>query len=642
MDLASFESQLLFKEELWGFYNSDPQFAADDKHILLSAYRNFETDLFVYNLDTKIKQNLTQTGVSEAGPIWSPDGKYIYYNSNPTRPSYPYGMRNANLYRLPLEKIDSPFKSDEFDKLFEEEKEDKEEKETEKDADKEKEEKEEKEDKEAEKEKIIVQIDADQIMERSEQFAPSFGSQFTLSSIKGEDKEIVLFSSNHEGGDYALYKWEKEAFKKGETKKIAGAKGGSYGFASSDGKYYILNRGNIHTLDIKGNKLTKIDISLKFRRQLRAEFEQMYYETWANVEENFYDENFHGVNWTGLRDQYAQYLPFINNRADLRSLLNDLLGELNTSHFGFYSSGAEESNYYGSTTLSTGIQFRTDQPYIVDRIIQRSPADKKGKDILPGDELVAINGQALDKQQNRNFYFTKPSMDEEVELTFKRMGKEIKTKLHPISYFTQRNLLYDEWMAERQAIVDTKSNKKIAYVHMKNMGGGQLNHFLKQMVSEAHHRDALILDLRYNTGGNVHDEVLKFLSQKPYLQWKYREGALTPQSNFIPGAKPIVLLINEQSLSDAEMTATGFKALKLGTIMGTETYRWIIFTSGKGLVDGSFYRLPSWGCYTLDGKNIEKTGVAPDIVIKNTFKDRLEGKDPQLDRAIGHILKELQ
>jgi tricorn protease len=90
------------------------------------------------------------------------------------------------------------------------------------------------------------------------------------------------------------------------------------------------------------------------------------------------------------------------------------------------------------------------------------------------------------------------------------------------------------------------------------------------------------------------------------------------------------------------MTAAGFKQLQLGKIIGTETYRWIIFTSGKGLVDGSFYRLPSWGCYTLDGKNIEREGVKPDIYIKQSFKDRLEDKDPQLDKAIEEILKEMK
>ncbi len=126
------------------------------------------------------------------------------------------------------------------------------------------------------------------------------------------------------------------------------------------------------------------------------------------------------------------------------------------------------------------------------------------------------------------------------------------------------------------------------------------------------------------------------------MQWKYREGAYTVQSNFTPAALPIVLLVNEQSLSDAEMTAAGFKQLGLGKIIGTETYRWIIFTSGKSLVDGSFYRLPAWGCYTLDGKNLELEGVQPDIPVKTTFKDRLEGKDPQLDRAISEVLRQLK
>ena len=174
------------------------------------------------------------------------------------------------------------------------------------------------------------------------------------------------------------------------------------------------------------------------------------------------------------------------------------------------------------------------------------------------------------------------------------------------------------------------------------MGGGSLETFLEDMVDDAYKKDALILDLRYNTGGNVHDAVLQFLSQRPYLQWQYRGGQKTQQPNFSPSAKPIILLINEQSLSDAEMTATGFKALKLGKIIGTETYRWIIFTSGKGLVDGSFYRIPAWGCFTLDGKDIEKTGVVPDIYVKTSFTDRLENKDPQLDKAIDEIMKELK
>jgi C-terminal processing protease CtpA/Prc len=162
------------------------------------------------------------------------------------------------------------------------------------------------------------------------------------------------------------------------------------------------------------------------------------------------------------------------------------------------------------------------------------------------------------------------------------------------------------------------------------------------MTKELNNKDALILDLRYNTGGNVHDEVLKFLSQRSYLQWKYREGSMTRQSNFAPSDKPIILLTNEQSLSDAEMTSQGFKQLKLGKIVGNETYHWIIFTSGAGLIDGSFVRLPGWGCYSLDGKDLEMTGVTPDIKVVNTFEDKISGKDPQLDRAIEEVLKDLK
>ena len=117
---------------------------------------------------------------------------------------------------------------------------------------------------------------------------------------------------------------------------------------------------------------------------------------------------------------------------------------------------------------------------------------------------------------------------------------------------------------------------------------------------------------------------------------------MTAQPNFSPSDKPIILLTNEQSLSDAEMTAQGFKELKLGKIIGNGTYRWIIFTSGVSLVDGSSVRMPCWGCYSLNGKDLEANGVQPDILLINSFDDKLNGKDPQLDRAIEEILKQIK
>ena len=368
----------------------------------------------------------------------------------------------------------------------------------------------------------------------------------------------------------------------------------------------------------------------------------MFFETWANLDENYYDENFHGANWKKLRDHYSSFLPYITTRADFRTLLNDMLGELNSSHMGFTSNGDEEKLFYKSETIETGIMFDNEHPYTAKYVVKNSSAYNKGKTIQTGDELIALNGVELDKSVNRDKYFTTTSLPDEITLTLQRGKEKFDVKIHPQSNGVLKTNLYDEWIESNQKYVDTRSKDRIAYSYMKNMGDGELNNFFMDITTDAHYKEGLILDLRYNTGGNVHDDVLNFLSQRPYLNWKYREGKFTIQPNFVLASKPIVLLINEQSLSDAEMTSAGFKQLGLGKIIGTESYRWIIFTSGKSLVDGSYYRLPSWGCYSLDGKDLELTGVTPDIYVKTTFIDRLENKDPQLESAVDEILKQLK
>jgi tricorn protease len=637
IDLETMASKTIARDELWAMYNPNPYFSPDDRYIMYNVYNDFEQDIMVYDTETSENRNISNTKITESDPFWSPDGKYIYFSSDLLNPGYPYGTNNAHIYRIALDKYGDPFKSDKIEDLFaekEENDESSEEKDGEDEADEEKE-------PESETSKKEVQFNFDKLMDRIERISPSFGQQFSPFVIQDADKTIVLYASDHDEGKTFLWKTTIEPFKNNKTEKVHKDEINNYQIVSSDNKYYILLGGTIHTLKAADNKLEKIELSFKFRKRLSDEFYQMFYEAWAGFEENFYNEDFHGQDWQTLRDRYASFIPQINNRSNLRLILNDMLGELNTSHFGFRSNGKEEAIYYGSRTNATGIIFNTSNPFIVDRIITDSPADVKDVDIKEGDRLVSVNSIAVQSGINRESYFSSPSQDAEISLTFERNGEMIKSKIHTASYNAIKNLIYDEWQDRNQAYVDSKSNKQIAYVHMKNMGRGEFNKFKRDIVTEGEYKNGLILDLRYNTGGNVHDDVLRLLSQRPYLKWKYREGEFTQQSNFGPADRPIVLLINEQSLSDAEMTAHGFKHLKLGTVIGTETYRWIIFTSGKGLVDGSFYRLPSWGCYTLDGDNLEKTGVSPDIRIEKKFTDRMEGNYPQLDKAVEVILKEL-
>lgn len=619
LDLKTLKSELIVKDELWGFENSNPYFSPTDKYIVYNGYNDFEADIFVYNLDSKKKINLTKTKVSELEPIWSKDGKYIYFSSERTAPSFPTGgNRKSKVYQMALDKFDKPFKSDKVEELF-----------AKKDTTK----------KEEKKDEIIVKINFKGLMDRLTRISPSFGNQQNIIVINDKDKTHILYVSNHDEGTRKLWKTTLEPFKDNKTVKLGDEKISEYKYVTSKNKHYILANGFINAVDLEGNKLKPISISYSFNKSLSDEFEQMYFEAWAGMEENFYDKNFHGENWQKLRDSYAKYLPFVSSRAELRLIFNDMLGELNTSHFGFKSSGTEEKIFHGTNSIATGIMFNNHKPYQIERIVSESPTDISSKDLQNGDILIAVNGVEVDRNKNRESYFVNPKSLDEMNLTFSRNKKEFSMNIHSTSYRNVKSLIYDEWQDDNQKYVDEKSNSEIAYVHMKNMTAGELTKFYHDLMSNEANKKSLILDLRYNTGGNVHDAVLNFLQQKQYLNWKYREGKLASQSNFSYGNKPIVLLINEQSLSDAEMTAAGFKELGLGTIVGTETYRWIIFTTSKSLVDGSNYRLPSWGCYTLDGKDLELTGVSPDVYIDKDFKDRLQNNTPQLDKAI-EILKQ--
>lgn len=623
LDLKSLKSSTIVKDEIWAFQNSKPSFSPNDEYVLFSAKRNFELDIFIHNIKKNTTVNLTNTGVSEADPTWSPDGKYIYFSSDRKNPSYPLGMQESSIYRASLDWFDQAYKSEKFDNLFVEEKK------VEK-----KEKKEEKNDFKA------LTINPEGFLERIELVTDRFGYQTNPFVFADDKKQFLFYNTNQENGKFQLYRKTTADFEEDKTDKIFN-KGADF-IVKNEKNLYALIDNSVYKFGINSTNPEKVSIKYNFNKNLASEFNQMYEEAWAGVEENFYDENFHGIDWKAKKEQYATFLPYVNNRNDLRILLNDMLGELNSSHLGFSSFGKEESRRLNYFTNETGIIFKKNQPFTVEKILRKSPAFLKNVDIQEGDILVSVNGQKIDQNQNRETYFTTPKKLEELTLEFDRKGKTISTKIHPISNNELKSLLYDEWIYENRQRVKKLSNDRIAYSYMKNMSTSELDVFLLDMVEQENRKDGVILDLRFNTGGNVHDKVLNFLSQRPYLKWKYREGQLTVQPNFAPSGKPIVLLINEYSLSDAEMTAAGFKALKLGKIIGQETYRWIIFTSGKGLVDGSFYRLPSWGTYTLDGQNLEKTGVKPDIYIKNTFLDRLENKDPQLERAIQEVMKELK
>jgi tricorn protease len=561
VNLATLEVKTAATDEFW-FRGSPPTFSPDLNYVAYTPFRNFEQDIMIHNIRNGEKINLTGTYLSEGSPFWSPDGKYIYFIADRVKASYPRGGGNSRLYRVPLRKYPQPLRSEGYDALF---------------------------GKKKAADTPASAIDTEDLLfrwELVENIPPSQSSPYVISR---DTLTTVLFSSTHEGRR-KLYKLTSSPFERNRVDEIRGVTGGSIASAKRD--YYILSGGDIYKLNLNANSAEKIDISLTFTRDLRNEFRQMFYEGWTIMAENFYNLDMHGTDWKAIRSKYEKFLPYVRTRTELRLLMNDMLGELNSSHMGFSSSGPEESISDNMSTAGTGIIFSNSNPFVVDRILKNSPADNIATDVKNGDVLIAVNGKMVDKKVSRDYYFTFASMPPELTLTFDRKGARIETRLRPVGYSAINSLLYDEWIDFNQKYVDKLSGNKIAYVYIKNMSDGSLNSFLIEMTLEAVDRDALIIDLRYNTGGNIHDDLINFLSQKPYLEWKFRDGKISPQPNFAPAGKPMAVLVNEQSLSDAEMTTAGLKALNLGTVIGTDYIyqqqitgrRFIMQIAGLGLL----------------------------------------------------------
>ncbi|MBO5582217.1 MAG: PD40 domain-containing protein [Bacteroidales bacterium] len=597
--------------EFWSFQDYSFAFSQDGTWLAFDAMHRFESDIFLYNLKDGSLRNFTRSASVEDSPVFSPDGKYLFLLANPTATSFPRGARSS-LYKLPLRKYDTPFQSEKVDDLF-------------------------KDKKDQPKKDSTVVIDFKDIHDRMVRVDRE-GSQGNpyIFSVKGKD--YLLYSSYGAGapGLFSLEISDPEA----KPKPVKDLRGGMF-FNSRDA-LYCLSSGAIYKVDPAAGSATKTEVRKDVEAVLDDEFRQMFYETWAVLAQNYYDVDFHGADWTAVRNYYASLLPYVRTRANLRTLLADLLGELNSSHLGFSSSGAEEKKETRIRTYGTGILFDKDSPYKVSGILADSPADRFGIDIRKGDELVAVNGVRVDRKANREKYFSGAVPMAELQLTFSRGGKEFDTKVHTTSFSDIKMLSYKEWEEQRADRVSAKTGGKVGYIHMRAMGAEDLESFLRKMHTEVFDKEALILDLRYNNGGNVHKEVIDFLRGRSHFEWAYRDFPRTSHPNVTPGDHPIVVLVNEHSLSDAEVTSNGIKTLGIAKLVGTETYRWIIFTSAVRLLDGSTCRMPAWGCYSVkDGSDLENTGVKPDIYVKNTFKDRLEGKDPQLDAAITEILKSL-
>ncbi len=369
--------------------------------------------------------------------------------------------------------------------------------------------------------------------------------------------------------------------------------------------------------------------------------QQAFEEFWRSFGAGFYDRSMHGVDWKALRTKYESLLPGISTPEEFTALLSNMVGEVNSSH----------SEISGVSSVPPGPSQPTlamvyDNDYAgpglkVSAVMPGSPADTSGSRIQVGEYILAIDGE--DVKNDENYYRTIQNKEGKVvELlvnTSPTRDGARTVKLKPLSAAANSELDYNARVKHTQELVSKLSGGKLAYIHIREMLAPSLAKFNRELWSDAYLKDGLVLDIRGNAGGNTHDAILQALSHKVYGYIRARDGDAETQP-VKAWDKPIVLLINEDSFSDAEVFPQGFRALHLGKIVGVSTPGYVIGTIDLSLLNGIHYRVPTIAYYTLDGKNMENLGIPPDITVTNTPEDVLKHHDRQLEAAVEILMKD--
>jgi len=436
-----------------------------------------------------------------------------------------------------------------------------------------------------------------------------------------------------------------------EEKTVAEGVGG-YALSADGKKLLAFKQGKPHLGDAKeGAKLEPLSLAgMESEVDPRSEWRQIFHDAWRLMRDFFYDPHMHQVDWAGVRDQYAAMLDDCASREDLSYVIREMISELNVGH-AYYSGGdvgsapsrsvgllgcdyALENGAYRIARIHAGGPWDTDA---------RGPLSQPGVGVKVGDYLLAVNGVPVDVARDPWAAFQglagktvtltvseKPTRDESARsVVVKTLGSETE-------------LRYRAWIERSRRYVEEKTGGRVGYVYVPSTGIDGQNDLVRQLSGQLR-REALIVDERWNSGGQIPTRFIELLNRPPTNYWARRDGhdwPWPPDAHFGPKC----MLINGLSGSGGDAFPFYFKQAGLGKLIGTRTWGGLVGLSGyPPLIDGGDIECPSFAFYELDGTwGIEGHGVDPDIEVVDDPALMQDGGDPQLDRAIALMLEELE
>lgn len=635
-----------------GLQNFSVSWSSDSKWLTWSRGTvNRNSVVFIYDTKNGTKTQITSDFYNNYSPKFDPEGKYLYLLTNRSMsPSYSnfdqsFIYDKSTLVAAITLKKDTPSplapENDEVE-IEKDEKEngDKKEEETDKEED---------DDDEADKtDEKKVEIDLDGMENRLVLLPVKAGSYRNLFATKGKIIYQDFTNASGPAGKRPVVYWDL----KDKKQKTIIENAGGFILSSNGEKMLVSDKKKLGIIDVKEKqKLDKfIPIQdMEMAINPKEEWKQIFTEAWRLERDFFYDKNMHGVDWEAMHVKYEKLLEQAVSREDVNFLLGELIGELNASHT--YKGGGDLEQAKRRNVGYLGVEWKvTDGQYQIARIIEgakwdaeaRSPLSEPGVDVNAGDYVLAING-------------TKLSTDKEPESALQGLGgKTVQLTVSKTGSFddaetvivktmtSDKRLRHLEWIETKRKRVEEATGGKVGYIYVRSTGIDGQNELARQFYGQWQ-KDALIIDERFNSGGQIPDRFVEMLNRKPLAYWAVRDGYQW-QEPTIANFGPKAMLINGWSGSGGDAFPDYFKKAGLGPLIGSKTWGGLIgMTGSPQFIDGGTVSCPSFRMFDPDGKWFrEGLGVEPDIKEVEDHTKLAIGVDNQLEKAIEWILNELK
>lgn len=632
---------------------TDFSWAPDSKWLTYSKTSDDLQDVVVvYNLENKSITAVTPSYYSSGNPVFDQEGKYLFYLQNrsftPVYSPYDYTWAYANaemIMALPLEK-NTPSLLHENNDMEEIKAEESQEEKSDKNGDK----------KGKDDQKEVnndIKIDFDGILTRSEILPMKGGRYGTMSTAKGKLFYLSAALSgvgegSGAGSDLMLFDLEKK-----ESKEVIGGING-YELSSSGDKILYSANGGYFIVDASpGQKQGegKLNVSdLTSVVDPKEEWHQIFYEAWRYQRDFFYDKNMHQVDWEAMKKRYEKLLPYCSSRSDLNYIIGEMIGELNVGHAYVGGGDLERSKDIGVGMLGADVSSAGDHAVRIDKIIEpapwdvdvRSPLREPGVDVEEGSYIVAINHIRVESSGSPYASFQGLN-GKTVLLTIANNtdGKDAKD-VQVTLLSSESELRNRAWIEQNRLYVDEKTNGRCGYIYVPNTGIDGQNELFR-MYQAQFAKDALIIDERWNSGGQIPDRFIELLN-RPVTSYFVSRDFEPFRVPYVGNSGPKVMLANEWAGSGGDAFPYYFKHSQVGPVVGKRTWGGLVGISGlPPLLDGGFLSSPNFAFFSLDGEwEVEGYGVDPDYEVDNMPEEVFRGMDNQLDKAIELINKALE